>query len=285
MRRLDIPFVYLGKNKIFVYIINMRKYIKKVAKRVAKKAGRAMKRRYVTKTGKGLRMGQIVKDVAYLKSVLNPEKKLYSITNTDGAVGQCVGNNNGYWVQDITPLPSQGTTSSTRNGNSIKLHSSYLKFQLQAQSSSNGTPIKFRVMVIKVIGEPQVISSAPGEMFKNNSFVTGGSIIDYNSDRREDTFKRFVILRSRNVYLRPNYHTSQLSIATFGMGLKYKSHHIKFTTDGNQTIADGQIFLLILADNGNASLSTTSTLAGTASTAVATGANLQFDINHYFYDN
>lgn len=260
--------------------------VKKYVKRVAKKAGRAVKRRYFA--GKGYskpKIGKMMSDIKYLKSVLNPEKKQVQFTWTDGQVGQCSGNSNGYFAQDITPAPAQGITSTTRNGNSIKVHSSYLKFQFQAQSAANGTPINIRVMLVKVIGEPETHTTVVPSMFKPNAFITGGSIIDYNSDRREDNFKHFVILRSKVFRIRPNMHTGQISVITGGFGMKYKSHHVKFAADGSQTVSDGQLMLIMLADNGNINSSSASTLGGTASTAVNTGAWLQYDINHWYYDN
>lgn len=260
-----------------------------MVKRLGRMAKKQFKKRYVTKTGKGLRISQIMKDVNYLKSVLNPEKKRFQLQTTDAKFGQISGNNNAYWVTDVTPVPSQGVTSVTRTGNSIKVHSSHLRFQFQAMSSSNGSPIKIKVMLVKVIGEPQLISSAPTELLKPNPFIlnagSNAGIIDYNSDRREDTFRRFVVLRQKSVTLRANYHTGQHQLTDVSMGVKFKSHHVKFTTDGNQTVADGQLFILCLADNGNSSDATVSTLTGTPQTAINTGINLQYDISTWYYDN
>lgn len=259
---------------------------KSMFSKLAKKVGRAARRRYVTKTGKGLRVNQIIKDVKYLKSVLNPEKKTYQINVTDDLVGQCNGNLSADFARDITPIPAQGTTSVTRNGNSLKLHSTYVKFQFQPQSS-NGFPMKFRVMICKVIGAPvtDVVNTFTPRYFKTNPFVTGGQIYDYNSDRREDTYKDLRIIRSAVVSIPANQHTGQTQLKNFAMGIKWKSHHVKFTTDGSQTVSDGQIVLLVLGDVGNKSSSNASTLNGTAVLAVNTGSNISYEMTHYFYDN
>lgn len=257
----------------------------KVVNRVARK----VKGRYFK--GKGYsnpKMKQIMKDVTYLKSVLNPEKKSFSFSSTDTYVGQCNVNADGYYVRDITPIPSQSDLSTGRNGNSIRVHSTHFKFQLQQMASSSGNAIRFKIMLCKVIGAPIAEAQIPGLMYKQNTFVLNAgvpAIIDYNSDRREDTFKRFIILRQKNVSLAPSQHNSNYSIYTGSMGLKYKSHHVKFTSDGSQSVSDGQLFLLVLADNGNTSQTTNSTLSGTQTIAFATGANLQTDITHWYYDN
>lgn len=264
--------------------------LRKVAKRAGREIKRAYKKRYMKKGMTAVSStAKLVKDVMYLKSVLNPEKKKFSGSITDQQVGQCIGNNNGWFNWDITPSPSQNVTSSGRTGNSIKLHSTHIKYQFQAQSASGGSPIKFRIIIGKTIGPPVNINTIPSNMFNPTTFVTLGGvnagIIDYNSDRREDTYKQYVVLRSKVVYLRPNNHTGQVMNVTGHFGLKYKSHHVKFNNDANVNISDGQLFALFVADNGNASTSVASTLVGTNATAVSTGALLQLDISHWFYDN
>lgn len=260
---------------------NWKKTGKKVGKGIKKVAKGMIKRRY-RQSG----VYQLSRDVKYLKSVLNPEKKRFQLNYTDNNLGQCIGNTSGFGHYDITPIPAQGTTSVTRNGNSIRVSTSYIKYQFQAQSITNGTPIRYRLMVVKCLGTPITPSqNIVTQMYQNNSFITGGSIIDYNSDRREDTFKQFVVLRSKNIYLRANQHNGQTSIVTGSMGIKYKSHHVKFTADGSTAYSDGQLAIIILADNGNASTVSASTLTGTSSTAVSTGAWVQMDVTSWFYDN
>lgn len=254
----------------------------KRASRYVKKEG---KKRYINSSGR-IATGKIMKDVAWLKSVLNPEKKKWQQNVTDASVGQCDINASGWYAIDITPAPAQGTTSITRNGNSIRVHSAYIKYQLQNQSLTAGAGAKLRMMVIKVVGQPRTtMSDCVTTMFDANSFVTGGSIIDYFSDRNEEAFKQFQIIRSKNIRIAPNNHNNQRALVTGGFGVKFKNHHVKFVADGLSTVQDGQYFLLVLADNGNRATVTPSTLAGTSETAVLTGQALQLDITQWFYDN
>lgn len=260
-----------------------KKYVNK-AKGVVK---RVYKKRYVRK-GK-TNYTKMVKDVMYLKSVLNPEKKKQSGFFTDVMVGQCSTNTQGWFCSDITPSPPQNAASSGRNGNSIKLHASHIKYQFQAQSSTNGSPVRYRLMIVKTKGTPIAAGDTyMNAMFLPNTFITlsgvNAGIIDYNSDRREDTFKQFTILRSKNIYLKPNNHTGQIQHVTGSIGLKYKSHHVKFATDASNARSDGQLMLIILADNGNIG-GTTSSLVGTQAIAPNTGANVQMDISTWYYDN
>lgn len=257
-------------------------------KKYAKKAGRAVKRavkkRYVTKTGKGLRMNQIVKDVNYLKSVLNPEKKIWQQSQTDVLVGQCNINASAHYVFDITPKPSQGITDATRNGNSIKVSSGYFRLQMQAENTSSGHPLKFRVMIVKVIGAPVASASLVTEMFKPNPFVSNGTIYDFHSDRREDTFKRFQVLRTKYVTIGQNAHTGQVMHSNLKFGMKYRSHHVKFSSNATTDVSDGQLYIVVFADAGNIN-GTVSTLTGTAITGGNTGARLCGEYTQWYYDN
>lgn len=257
-----------------------RNYAKK-----AKKIFKGMAKRRVRNS----MPGQIYRDVKYLKSVLNPEKKKQSGFFTDITVGQCSTNTQGWFCSDITPSPPQSVSVAGRTGNSIKLHATHLKYQFQAQSSGNGSPIRFKVMVVKTKGTP-VSTGTPymTSMFSPNTFITLGGvnagIIDYNSDRREDTFKQFQVIRSKTVSLKPNNHTGQIQHVTGAIGIKYKSHHVKFATDSSAARSEGQIVLIIVADNGNIG-GTTSTLEGTQAIGPNTGANVQMDISTWYYDN
>lgn len=260
--------------------------IRKTVKRVARKVRGAAIKRYFKK-GYKPRMNNIIKDVKYLKSVLNPEKKRWNYYTTDQPVGQCNVDANGFYCLDITPNPAQGITSSTRNGNSIKLSATNIKMQFQAQSTGIGAKIRFKVMIVKVLGQPTSASNFMARFLQLNRFVTlsgAFAITDYNSDRNEEMFKQYIPLRTKYITLGPNQHNGQTSITTTMMGMRYKSHHVKFTADGTTNVADGQLFLVVLADGGNCGPSV-SNLVGTGVISANSGANFQMDLTHYFYDN
>lgn len=259
---------------------------KKAIKKVAKAAGRAVKRRYFK--GKGYskpNVQRMVKDISYLKSVLNPEKKRHQVTVTDQVVGQCNANVSAYYAIDITPNPAQGASSVQRNGNSIKLHSSHVRLQFQTQMASNPR-YRLKIQIVKVLGQPiSPIGNAVTTMLEANPFVTGGTIYDFYSDRDPENFKQFKVLRTKYLTIQPNNITNVASMANISFGMKYPSHHVKFSADASTTVADGQIFMLITCDNGNVNGSTASTLNGTVLTAVNTGLIFQHDITHFYYDN
>lgn len=257
------------------------KYVKKVARKVR---GQAIKRYFKKKSNYSPKMTRIMKDVNYLKSVLNPEKKIWQISQTDVLVGQCNINNNAYSAFDITPKPSQGITDSTRNGNSIKVHSGHFRFQMQAENQSSGHPINFKFVVVKVVGTPIAAANIVPDMYKSNPFITNGTIYDYHSDRREDTFKKYVVLRTKTLKIQPNSHTGQVMHANISFGIRYKSHHVKYSSNAATEPSDGQLYMLVFADVGNIN-GTASTLTGTSITGGSTGARLCGELTQWFYDN
>jgi len=247
----------------------------------------AFRKPYAKRRAKPVRktnIGLAKKVMTLTRLIGTPEKKKYTSSIQDQAVGQCNVNANGYHVFNATPQMAQGNTSITRVGNNINLISSHFKFQFQAMSNWN-TGCRVKIMLIRVIGAPTSASLVPADMFLNNTFITGGSIIDYNSDRNEQTFGNYQVLRTKTFRMKDNNHTNQLPIYTGSFGIKYKKHQIKFSADGSTSIVAGQLIMLIVADNGNASTTLVSSLAGTASTGTLTGCYYQMDLSHWYTDN
>lgn len=261
---------------------------KKSLKNVTKKLKRKAIKRYFNK-GYNPKVDNIVKDVAFLKSVLNPEKKKFQLRTTVAVpCGQTNGNSSGFIAVDITPQPSQGASSIDRNGNSIRLHSQHMKFHMYGQSATV-SPMRFKMLWVKVKGTPYTsMSTLVDELLENNAFILNAgstAIIDYSSDFDVNQFPKFQILRTKYIKLQGETVTGQREVKTFSVSMKYKNHHVRYVADGGNAIAHGQIVLIILADNGNMSSGTASTLTNAVNTATNTGSSWNYDINSYFYDN
>lgn len=257
------------------------KQLKKGARRVVGKAVKAAKKRYVTKTGKGLRVKQIVSDVAMLKKLINAEKKRYSLGTNNTFVGQVNGNSSGCYIADLTPYPSQGVTAETRNGASIKWTTSYLQLQFIHMSSTQST-IKGKIYIIK--SDNVINSSTLMTNFLNPSpFITSTSIYDINSAREQDYFKDFKVLATRNFSVSCDQLSGQTVQKIVKMPLKF-GHHVKFN-DNTQTLSEGQVWMLIVCDSGNIATATSSTVGNISVTAPNTGLNLCWNAIDYFVDN
>nr|UOF81079.1 capsid protein [Cressdnaviricota sp.]UOF81291.1 capsid protein [Cressdnaviricota sp.] len=265
-----------------------------VMKKVLKKVGRAIRRRYLpkgkkgkTSWGKGLK--NLAKDVMVLKSMVNAEKKRFSIFSSDNSqlLGQINVNNSGHYIQDITPLPSQGAGNGQRNGSSIKLHSAMLKIQLQ-QMSATSSPISGRIYIIKVVGAPVTTAVAAGEFFEPNAWLAaqnpGSVILDTHCQRQQDFYKDYRVIASRRFYIKNDNISNQVMIKDINIPIRFKGHHVKFNGD-TQSVTNGQLMALFVADSGNISAGANSTLLGISQTAFLTGLFVRYDYQYYYYDN
>ncbi|MEO5351346.1 MAG: hypothetical protein H7836_17140, partial [Magnetococcus sp. YQC-3] len=252
-----------------------------------KKVGRVLKRRYFK--GKGYsnpKLGQMVKDVRFFKSIVNAEKKRVSY-NTLGSplqVAQVTGNSSGHQLWDGTPLPAQGSGYNQRTGNSIKWHSVHFTFQFTHQSAADQSN-KVMIYLVKTVGRIYTTgSNFITDFLQTNPFVNG-TVYDTNSPRVQETYKNFIVLKKKAVYMPADQISSVPYIKTVDFGHKFKSHHVRWATD-NTAITDGQVWVLLVAMNGNHSATTPSTLnSGVPLKTISTGIQFNYVQTNYYYDN
>lgn len=233
---------------------------------------------------------RLARDVSRIMGMLNTEKKRFTQVNsvTQG-VGQLNGNSSGHWLIDITPTPTQGTGFENRTGNQIKLVSSHFDFQFIAQSA-NISGMRLKLQIIQVLGQPfSTVSDIMGKFITNTKFIktSGGAVAnvyDINSDRDQDYFNNFRVLRTIYTYLKQDDMSGEIQSSRIKFGLKYRNFHIR-TNDNDPTLSKGQLIMLITADKGNWSSTTASTNTGVPIVAINTGAAFDYENIHYFVDN
>lgn len=276
-----------------------------------RRAKRVVKRAYNSKAGKALRkvtrqrygtwsrpnVSAIARDVSMLKNVINSEKKRFNIATGVNAIqiGQYAWNgsvnSNAYFQLDITPTPSEGLTYSTRNGASIKLASSFMQLQFYQQSATQH-PMKFIIEIFLTKGQSQPTNSSTAfQVFQANKFIaneqSGTAIIDYNSERHPDYFNNYKRLYKKTVYMIPDATSSMVAIKNVKIPIKWmggRGHHIRFAGDST-TVNQGQLVMYVRCDSGNAGGTAGGITNAAPVTAANTGAQLQYDIVHYYYDN
>lgn len=272
------------------------------AKKLARKGAKFVRKRYTAKPGGrkatgGLRVAKMAKDILYLKSVLNPEKKRFEFatatTNSVGQLNQIAGSySEGRYFYDCTPTPSQGITYSTRNGASIKLHSTMWQFQFVQQASAV-SDVKLIVEIFKITGEPYTGFNFFQERYAVNPFireVISGAIAgirDYNSQLNPDNFMKGTLVARRKVTIKADPTTSAKMITDLKIPIKYnkgQGHHIRFDKDTNN-VESGQLYLVIRADRGNIGTVAASNITGVPDVAPATGVDFLWNKVDYYYDN
>lgn len=255
-----------------------------------KAVGRAVKRRYTTRRGMP-KMGKIARDAALglrAYGMLNAEKKRYTINTsaTPLEVGQVDDNASGHLAVNPTPIPAQGLQYNNRIGSSIKVTSIFFRIQFWQQPITN-QPIRLKIYLVKVLGEPQ--SSASGALtnfFLPNPFVTGGSsIYDFNSSTNPDFYPRWRVLRKKVVRLQADTSSSQTQVKDVSMSVKFKKgHHVRFSQNST-TVTNGQLLLFVLADCGNTGGNPSTLTGGVPVLSANTGAFMAYDATAYYYDN
>lgn len=237
----------------------------------------------------GLNWKDLVHDVMWMKSVLNSEKKQYTITNSSVQyVGQVNGNTTGHSTLDITPLPSSGAGYNQRTGASIKVHSARIRIQF-IQQTNTVSACKAKVYVIGVDGTPVTVSNLINGAFGANAFLSaqngGTQIRDYFSLPDPDYKRTYNLIAKREVKFSSDSLATLTSTRDLVINLRMNKH-IRFDNDST-TNTVGQLVLFIVMDNGNYSSTTTCTLTGVSpgGTATLTGMTYNHVIDWFYFDN
>lgn len=251
-----------------------------------KRPTRKPKKNYKNKTS-NKKIASIVKKEIN-KCGAKPEMKRTDTTYAvvDGVVGQCVGNSNGWYGADITPALSQGNGVSQRIGNRCKIHSAYMTVQLRQMSgASHPTKLKFYLFHDKS-SNTDAVSTIVDNLFNYNEYIGGGaSIYDYNSTRNMDYISDLTLLRTWTSYIRADSVSSQLNLKTYSLGFKWKKpKELAFFSTASANVSTGKFFLIVMADSGNASTTTASTLTNAPVLAINTGTYINFSMKWYYTD-
>jgi len=256
----------------------LKKFFKKSFSKVKKLA----KKRYASKSG-GVKMSQLIRDVALVKRSLNVEKKNVEFIELNNiAFGQFNGlTDTGQVITDVTPVLAQGVGYNERTGNSVKLVSMCIKGQIKQQTATRH-PMRIKISLFKVIGSPIPIATIQSQqqIWQPNPIT---NTTDYNSDRNINFFRSFVHVQTKYLYLQPDPVSGELMIINFKFIMKM-NHHLKWNLN-SQDLTDGQMVMYILADSGNASTVTTGVNPNVPILATNTGAILQTYSKFFYVDN
>ena len=183
---------------------------------------------------KGYSLGNVVRDVMWLKQVINAEKKFFSNTNSSvymvGQVGGATAE--GYATWDITPLPTSGAGYASRVGSSLKLVSSVMKLQFWQQGACNG-PRKVRILIVSPKDVQSNLTTFASEILFTNKFIAAlngaSSVRDYFSQFNPDYRREFRIICDRRMTVPADPGTTgETMIKDVTIPLKM-SHHVRYS--------------------------------------------------------
>ena len=242
------------------------------------------KKRYTTR--KGLpKLGQVFRDVATMKKMINAEKKRYDFSTLDGdgyVLGQVQGNTENARVINITPTMAVGAQNGQRIGNSIKMHSAFIRLQFVGQVALVSAQ-RHRFEVWYVDNQEDM---APGtllpKLFVANEF---NGLFDFNSTRNQAYFTQYQKVCSRTITLPSEDIANEVMIKDYSIPLKL-TKHLKYLDASTARPTTGTYFITVRSDSGNGSATTPCTLTRTLpQKAVNTGSFMNISVAEYYYDN
>lgn len=250
-----------------------KKYTRKGSRSVARRSG----------AKKVVRSSFRQKVLSVIKK--NAEKKHFTYSNTSSplTVGQVNGlNNEGYFILDMSPAINYGGNENQRVGNEIDLTSASLRLQFY-QMSATYQNVRLKYMLVACKGAKQLTQGEFAVYFLSPNPFNG--IRDYNSSRNPESFNQFQVLRTGycNLPTDPASVTAQTTIKEARLGLKLrKPLRIKYS-NGTTVPTQNQLFMIIMADSGNNSTTTASTI-NVPVKEVNTGVNFNYVMDYYYTD-
>lgn len=232
-------------------------------RRIAKKVGRTVKKRYFK--GKGYtnpKIGRMAKDLAIVKSMVNAEKEIYTALTL---TAQNVDVTTPYF-QPITNV-AEGTAHGQRDGETIKLHGFRWNSRFSQQNSVTN-PLFVKMWMVKYIG-PRGSTPAVSTFLKPD-FDGNYSTM---SERNEDHYSSYVVISKTGLKRIP---TDSVSGQTqFCLSKQYgkfkRGAHQRYSGAAGTTLLTDQIYILIVTSGGD--------------TATSTGAKVDSQLLISFYDN
>lgn len=211
---------------------------------------------------------QLVKDVAYLGTLINSEPKYFTVQDS----------NNFNYIGKVVPLSvmAQGDGASSRDGNLVLPRYMSINGYVAITSATTGSiPINVRVLIFRYWGEQvsAAPSVAPAEVLETigTQFAPLSHLNPDVTGSRGDRTRRIEVHKSMNVLLdnvgsKPGEYFS-CNIQLNGQGTKRKEH-IKFRSSTTEEPVSGGFYALFISDN-----------------ATSTQVNYHLESKLTFYDN
>lgn len=220
---------------------------------------RFIKRRYTTKRG-GLRVGRIARDVSYLKSIVNVEKKYVQFDSTTDWARTTTGGTSGHVITPLLTL-SQGTTAGTRNGNRVKMTS--LQYSIFVTPQTNTTMAhNYEILFLMHKGDTpdSALTTGTGGTLVNN-FIDqdNGGFYTSRSLREIEHFNDWIVLKRYRRTLRADESSTSGTQGHELKGYIKLNHHLGFE-GATTTPIRNQLYMLFLSNTGTTAAGTTTGL-------------------------
>lgn len=237
-----------------------------------------------------------IKKLAYDIAKINCEKKEIGMYVQGLVLGQAfvVGGlaQSGHYMSTLfTPSPSNSTLDSGRVGDEITVTGMYNQLQFIQQSNAI-TKIRGRIYIVSPTLRSSYATATIDKFLNPNpiTFAANGQVLyDLTSSRQSDNFQNWKVIRTMNFNVSPDLaSTTQKMNLTIPCNLKFKKGwKVRYDSAGN--VAEGQLYMVVVVDSGNASavaFSGTGTggTSGIMNTDTLSGLSFQYYSRAYYVD-
>lgn len=227
---------------------------KKYARKVAKKAGRYVKKRYFKGKGYGdPKIATMARDVMRLKQMVNAEKQnIESAATNEFDLAQYNGvSTTGARQIEIMPTVFQGYTENQRKGDSLKVCSWVLKIQAYNNGNLTLAGMNYTFYLVRQPVNPVANANVLDQFLEPNPF---SGVIDGYSNRNYEHYKDWVVMGIIKGKFKAN------ESADAGQGSKTNMHtlarkqefHIRYDKN-TTTINNNRMQLICVASDGDRS--------------------------------
>jgi hypothetical protein len=257
-------------------------------KKITKAAGKRYGVKYTKKRGltaKSSSAGKIIKDIAWIKSRLNVEKKFVNAVETlDGDIGQVSTNASGYFATSIMSQIPQGDGESQRNGNSLKATGLVVKMNFITQFNCAGTR-RVKVMVVRTL-DPGLSPTEVTDKLLDINPLTGQR--DYNSELDYTQLKdgRIKVISTKYIYLKETGVLGGAATRTTAVcNMPIKLNDVwRYDVNASTKPENINYHLIAVADNGNSGTSD-STILGIFVPQNNSGVTMKAHSRFWYVDN
>jgi len=213
----------------------------KYAKRVIKKVGRVVKKRYFK--GKGYtnpKLSTMARDINIMKSMVNAEKEIYTAHSASNVA-----------FSPTSPIfvaidnTTEGTGHGQRDGESIKLHGYRWNLRFSQQTSAQG-PQFIKIYLVKYIGPrggvPAISTFLKADFDGNFS---------YHSERNEDHYTSYNVIKTISTKIQADTVSgiNMYNVKKVYGRFKGKTHQ-RYSGTLPTTLLTDQMYIIAVASNG-----------------------------------
>lgn len=249
---------------------------------------RGHKKRFVKKRVNS-KIKVLTKKISKLALTLKPEVKRFFIS-AQGFPLTCSQvwstNSSGHVMFETTPIIAVGTGYQNRIGTHVKIMKSVYNFQFYQQTSTI-TDVRVRLLFFETSGSPETlnVNVQPTAILNPNQWLAaynGFNIYDFYSALNPDAKATYKFIKEKRIIVKKDNMVNQ--VIHTNLTVTFSKPRIMQYSHNTTIVRNGQQFVIVLCDSGNAHPAVASTLLGLVTGATNTGLNFNYSVDYFYTD-